>query len=80
MIVDVAKKLTMGPSLEPSAGGDLHVFDIRNLHPVASNPYVRFRVGEGGGETIICNMANDAVSVSRNLTVGTAYQLKNVIQ
>ena len=76
VIVDVAKKLTMRPTLEPSAGGDLNIFDIRNLHPVASNPLIRFRCGEGGGETIICHMSNDAVSVARNLVIGTTYELK----
>ena len=34
VVVDTAKKLTMRPSLEPSDGGDLNIFDIRNTHPV----------------------------------------------
>ena len=52
LTIDVANKLTMAPSLE----GGVNIFDIRNLHPVADNPMIRFRVGEGGGETIVCEM------------------------
>ena len=37
---------------------------------------IRFRVGEGGGETIICEMTNNGVSIARNLVVGTAYELR----
>ena len=37
---------------------------------------IRFRVGEGGGETIVCEMSNDAVSFQRHLIVGTAYELR----
>ena len=37
---------------------------------------IRFRVGEGGGETIICEMTNNGVSLARNLIVGTAYELR----
>ena len=76
VVVDTAKKLTMNPSLEPSAGGDLNIFDIKNTHPVANNPMIRFRCGEGGGTTIICHMTNDSVTISRDLVIGTAYQLK----
>ena len=76
LIIDTAEKLTIRPSLEPSAGGDLNIFDIRNLHPVANNPMIRFRCGEGGGTTIICHMTNDNVTISRDLAIGTAYQLK----
>ena len=68
LIIDIAEKLTMRPSLESG----VNIFDIRNLHPVVDNPMIRFRVGEGGGETIVCEMTNNAVSVSRNLIVGTA--------
>ena len=37
---------------------------------------IRFRVGEGGGETIVCEMTNNGVSIARNLIVGTAYELR----
>ena len=70
--IDLADKLTMAPSLE----GGVNIFDIRNLHPVADNPMIRFRVGEGGGETIVCEMTNNAVSFQRNVIVGTAYELR----
>ena len=72
LTIDVANKLTMAPSLE----GGVNIFDIRNLHPVADNPMIRFRVGEGGGETIVCEMTNNGVSLQRNLIVGTAYELQ----
>ena len=72
LTIDVANKLTMAPSLE----GGVNIFDIRNLHPVADNPMIRFRVGEGGGETIVCEMTNNAVSLQRNVIVGTAYELR----
>ena len=72
LTIDVANKLTMTPSLE----GGVNIFDIRNLHPVVDNPMIRFRVGEGGGETIVCEMSNDAVSFQRNVIVGTAYELR----
>ena len=72
LTIDVANKLTMTPSLE----GGVNIFDIRNLHPVADNPMIRFRVGEGGGETIVCEMTNNAVSFQRNIIVGTAYELR----
>ena len=72
LTIDVADKLTMRPSLESG----VNIFDIRNLHPVADNPMIRFRVGEGGGETIVCEMTNNAVSFQRNVIVGTAYELQ----
>ena len=72
LTIDVADKLTMRPSLESG----VNIFDIRNLHPVADNPMIRFRVGEGGGETIVCEMTNNAVSLQRNVIVGTAYELQ----
>ena len=72
LTIDVANKLTMAPSLE----GGVNIFDIRNLHPVADNPMIRFRVGEGGGETIVCEMTNNAVSFQRNVKVGTSYELR----
>ena len=72
LTIDTADKLTIKPSLE----GGVNIFDIRNLHPVADNPMIRFRVGEGGGETIVSEMSNNAVAVSRNLIVGTAYELR----
>ena len=72
LTIDTANKLTMAPSLE----GGVNIFDIRNLHPVVDNPMIRFRVGEGGGETIVCEMTNNGVSLQRNLVVGTAYELQ----
>ena len=72
LAIDVANKLTMTPSLE----GGVNIFDIRNLHPVVDNPMIRFRVGEGGGETIVCEMTNNAVSFQRNIIVGTSYELR----
>ena len=72
LYIDTADKLTMRPSLE----GGVNIFDIRNLHPVADNPMIRFRVGEGAGETIVCEMSNNAVSFQRNLILGTAYELR----
>ena len=72
LTIDTANKLTMAPSLE----GGVNIFDIRNLHPVVDNPMIRFRVGEGGGETIVCEMTNNAVSFQRNVLVGTAYELR----
>ena len=72
LTIDTADKLTIKPSLESG----VNIFDIRNLHPVVDNPMIRFRVGEGGGETIACEMSNNAVAISRNLLVGTAYELR----
>ena len=72
IVVDTTKKLTIKPSLE----GGVNIFDIRNLHPIADNPMIRYRVGEGGGETIVCEMTNNAVSLQRNVIVGTAYELR----
>ena len=72
LTIDVADKLTMRPSLE----GGVNIFDIGNLHPVVDNPMIRFRVGDGAGETIVCEMTNNAVSFQRNVIVGTAYELR----
>ena len=72
LTIDTADKLTIAPSLE----GSVNIFDIRNLHPVADNPMIRFRCGEGGGETIVCEMTNNAISLQRNVIVGTAYELR----
>ena len=72
LTIDLADKLTMKPSLE----GGVNIFDIRNLHPVVDNPMIRFRVGDGAGETIVCEMTNNAVSFQRNVIVGTAYELR----
>ena len=72
LTIDTADKLTMRPSLE----GGVNIFDIRNLHPVVDNPMIRFRVGEGNGTTIVCEMTNNAVSFQRNVIVGTAYELR----
>ena len=72
LYIDIADKLTLKPSLESG----VNIFDIRNLHPVADNPMIRFRVGEGGGDTIVCEMTNNAVSLQRNVIVGTAYELR----
>ena len=76
VVVDIAKKLTLKPSLESG----INIFDIRNLHPVADNPMIRFRVGVGGGETILCEMRNEHISIWRRLKIGIAYGLDtNVI-
>ena len=72
LTIDTANKPTLKPSLESG----VNIFDIRNLHPVVDNPMIRFRVGEGGGETIVCEMTNNGVSLQRNLVVGTAYELQ----
>ena len=72
LTIDLADKLTMKPSLE----GGVNIFDIRNLHPIVDNPMIRFRVGEGNGTTIVCEMTNNAVSFQRNVIVGTAYELR----
>ena len=72
LFIDTANKLSLKPSLE----GGVNIFDIRNLHPIVDNPMIRFRVGEGGGETIICEMTNNGVSMARNVIIGTAYELK----
>ena len=61
LTIDLADKLTMKPSLE----GGVNIFDIRNLHPIVDNPMIRFRVGDGAGETIVCEMTNNAVSFSK---------------
>ena len=72
LTIDLADKLTLKPSLE----GGVNIFDIRNLHPVVDNPMIRFRVGNGTGETIVCEMTNNGVSFQRNVIVGTAYELR----
>ena len=72
LFIDTVNKLSLKPSLESG----VNIFDIRNLHPVADNPMIRYRVGEGGGETIVCEMTNDSVSFQRNVIVGTAYKLQ----
>ena len=72
LFIDTVNKLSLKPSLESG----VNIFDIRNLHPVADNPMIRYRVGEGGGETIVCEMTNDSVSFQRNVIIGTAYKLQ----
>ena len=72
LFIDTANKLSLKPSFESG----VNIFDIRNLHPIADNPMIRYRVGEGGGETIVCEMTNDAVAFQRNVVVGTAYELR----
>ena len=72
LFIDTVNKLSLKPSLESG----VNIFDIRNLHPIVDNPMIRYRVGEGGGETIVCEMTNDSVSFQRNVIVGTAYELK----
>ena len=72
LIIDTVNKLTMRPSLETG----VNIFDIRNLHPVVNNPMIRFRVGQGGGETIVCEMREEYVSIARNVLIGTAYKLQ----
>ena len=71
LLIDIANKLTTRPSLE----GGVNIFDIRNVHPTVDNPMIRFRLGEGGGESIVCEMTNNALLVARNLIIGTAYEL-----
>ena len=73
LTIEIANKLTMRPCLE----GEINIFDIRNLHPVVDNPMIRFRVGILGGESIVCEMTNNAVAVARNLIVGTSYELRS---
>ena len=72
LFIDTVNKLSLKPSLESG----VNIFDIRNLHPVADNPMIRYRVGEGGGDTIVCEMTNDRVSFQRNVLIGTAYELQ----
>ena len=73
LTIDTADKLTLRPSLE----GGVNIFDMRNLHPIVDNPMKRFRVGEGNGTTIVCEMTNNAVAFQRNVVVGTAYELRS---
>ena len=72
LFIDTVNKLSLKPSLE----GGVNIFDIRNLHPILDNPMIRFRVGELGGESIVCEMTNNGVSFQRNVIVGTAYELR----
>ena len=72
LFIDTVNKLSLKPSLESG----VNIFDIRNLHPIVDNPMIKYRVGEGGGEKIVCEMTNDSVSFQRNVIVGTAYELK----
>ena len=72
LFIDTVNKLSLKPSLESG----VNIFDIRNLHPVADNPMIRYRVGEGGGDTIVCEMTNDRVSFQRNVLIGTADELQ----
>ena len=72
LFIDTVNKLSLKPSLESG----VNIFDIRNLHAVNDNPMIRFRVGELGGESIVCEMTNNAVSFQRNVIVGTAYELR----
>ena len=72
LFIDTVNKLLLKPSLESG----VNIFDIRSLHPIVDNPMIRYRVGEGGGETIVCEMTNDSVSFQRNAIVGTAYELQ----
>ena len=37
---------------------------------------IRFRFGEGGGETIVCEMRETVIIMSRNLFIGTAAELR----
>ena len=62
--------------MRPSLEGGVNIVDIRNLHPIVDNPMIRFRVGELGGESIVTEMSNNAVSFQRNVIVGTAYELR----
>ena len=62
--------------MKPSLESGVHIFDIRNQHSVADNPMIRFRVGELGGESIVCEMSNNNVVFQRNVIVGTACELR----
>ena len=62
--------------MRPSLEGGINIFDIRHLHPVVDNPMIRFRVGEGGGTTIITEMTNDNIQFKRNIVVNTGYELQ----
>ena len=75
LIIDSVEKLTMRPSTESG----IRIFDIRNLHPVVDNPMIRFRVGEGGGSTIVAEMTNSNVRINRNLKIEGAYRLQTNI-
>ena len=75
LVIDAADKLTLRPSLE----GGINIFDIRNLHPVVDNPIIRFRVGEGGGDTIVCEMRNEYLFMARNVIIGAGYELQTNI-
>ena len=68
LFIDTVNKLSLKPSLESG----VNIFDIRSLHPIVDNPMIRYRVGEGGGETIVCEMTNDSVSFQRNAIVGNS--------
>ena len=74
--IDTANKLTMRPSLE----GGVNIFDIRNLHLVADNPMIRFRVGEGGGETIVCEMTNKRCINSKKFNSGNSIRITKLMR
>ena len=40
---------------------------------------IRFRVGEGGGDTIVCEMRNEYLSMLRNVIIGAGYELQTNI-
>ena len=61
LVIDTADKLVIASSLEV----DKHIFDIRNLHPIVNNPIIRFLVGDSGGSSIVCEMTNDDIVMSR---------------
>ena len=63
--------------MRPSLEGGINIFDIRNLHPVVDNPMIRFRVGEGGGDTIVCEMRNEYLSMASNVIIGAGYELQS---
>ena len=63
--------------MRPSLEGGINIFDIRNLHPVLDNPMIRFRVGEGGGDTIVCEMRNEYLSMARNVIIGAGFELQS---
>ena len=73
--LNITEQLIMNSGLE----NGFNIFEIRNTHPVVNNPMIRFRVGELGGESIVCQMTNDGMIVSRNLNMGTAYKIQTSI-
>ena len=73
IIIDSAEKLKMNPSTK----GGVRIFDIKNEHPIANNPMIRFRVGDTGGSgTIITEMTNNNILFKRDVSLYTGYELQ----